>query len=148
VNGEPLSAAERAVLEAVLERLIPADEHGPGALEAGVAGHVERALADEHRRHRDAYAHGLAALAAAARAAHGEPFERLSAERRDALLAAAERDAAGDGFFELVRAHAIEGFFGDPSAGGAAGGAGWRLLGYPGPRREWSAADQALGAAP
>jgi len=144
MSEAPLSATQLVLLAAVLARLIPADEHGPGAVEAGVGAYVERALGAEHRRHRDAYARGLAALAAAARARHGAPFERLAPERQDELLAALE----GGEFFELMRAHAIEGFFGDPVWGGNAGGAGWELLGYPGPRREWSERDQELDAAP
>src|SRR4029078_6077106 len=37
--------------------------------------------------------------------------------------------------------------FGDPLWGGNAGHAGWRLLGYPGPRLEWTEAEQQLDVA-
>ena len=54
------------------------------------------------------------------------------------------RALEGTAFFELVRAHVLEGMFGDPSYGGNIDHAGWRLLDYPGPRRLWTAREQAL----
>ncbi len=86
-----LSAAERATLAAVLERLIP------GAAEAQVIRYVERALEE----HRDVYAEGLAAL---------DGFASLEPAQLDVRLAAIE----GSAFFELVRLHAIQGMFADP----------------------------------
>ena len=85
-----LSAEHAAILGAVLDRLIPADEHGPGAHEARGARYIERALAAEQREHRDAYLRGLSALQASARASHGAGFEELDAEAQDGLLAATE----------------------------------------------------------
>ena len=125
-----MSPSERAILEAVVDRLIPSDECGPGAVEAGVMRYMERAWA----AHREAYAGGLAAL--------GESFCDLEPEAQDAALAALERDGAA--FFALVRTHAIEGMFGDPRWGGNADFAGWDLLGYAGLRRVWTAAEQRL----
>ena len=48
-------------------------------------------------------------------------------------------------FFDLVRVHAIEGMFGDPSHGGNAGHAGWKLIGFPGPLGTFTDADQQAG---
>jgi gluconate 2-dehydrogenase gamma chain len=118
-----LSAAERETLAAVLERLIP------GAAEAQVIRYVERAAA----AHADTYSDGLASLGG---------FAELPADEQDAALAALE----GGAFFELVRLHAIQGMFGDPSHGGNAGYAGWDLLGFPGLRVTFTEADQALDA--
>jgi len=125
----------REVLEAIADRLIPPDEHGPGAVQAGAVTYIERALQGPYAHHAAAYADGVAAL---------EGFADLPPAAQDARL----RELEGTPFFELVRAHVLEGMFGDPSHGGNAGGAGWRLLGYPGPRRVWSAAEQALDAPP
>ena len=143
-----LSAEHASLLAAVLERLIPTDEHGPGAREAGVARYVERSLGAEHREHRDAYFRGLSAVQASAHARHGSAFELLGGADQDAILAESERAGAGAGFFELVRAHALEGMFGDPRWGGNAGLVGWALLGYPGPRRVWTGHDQDLDVVP
>ena len=145
MSAAALSAQHAVVLEAMLARLIPADDLGPGAREAGVSRYVETALGDWHAHHLDAYAEGLATLEQRALAAHGYGFARCDEAQQDSLLAQTERDGA---FFELVRTHAIEGMFGDPRWGGNAGGAGWKLLGYPGPREQWTAAEQRLEKLP
>ncbi|MGH2842457.1 MAG: gluconate 2-dehydrogenase subunit 3 family protein, partial [Solirubrobacteraceae bacterium] len=116
----------------------------PGAREAGVMSYVETALGQWHAHHLDAYAAGLEALEQRALDTYGQGFARCEDAEQDSLLEQIEGDGA---FFDLVRTHAIEGMFGDPRWGGNAGGAGWELLGYPGPRREWTAAEQQLGAA-
>jgi Gluconate 2-dehydrogenase subunit 3 len=146
VSGAALDAERRAVLDAVLERLLPGDEHGPGALELGAGEYVVRALDAEHRGDRDAYERGLDAFDEGARARGADGFAALEVGARDELLTQAERD--GDPFFELVRRHAIEGCFGDPRWGGNIGGAGWELLGYPGPRTAWSEREQQLDELP
>ena len=118
-----LSDADRETLAAVLERLIP------GAAEAQVIRYVERAAA----AHADLYAEGLAGVG---------DFASLPPAEQDAVLSALE----GGAFFELVRLHAIQGMFGDPSHGGNAGYAGWDLLGFPGLRVTFTEDDQALDA--
>ena len=139
-----LNERERSLLEAVLERLIPADGNGPGAREAGVSRYVLRRLAGPDCGHRQAYAAGLARLNADATRLHGAGFAELTAELQDQILHAAEA-REDDTFFELVLAHAMEGMFGDPAHGGNAEGAGWRLMGYRGPRYVWTERDQRLG---
>jgi len=141
VSAAALSAEHAAVLEAMLARLIPADELGPGAREAGVMRYLETALGEWHAHLLDSYAEGLEALEQRAMAAYEQGFADCGEARQDALLGQIERDG---GFFELVRTHAIEGMFGDPRWGGNADRAGWELLGYPGPREEWTAAEQQL----
>src|SRR5882672_8996694 len=42
---ETLTAAESDTLEAIVARLIPSDENGPGAAEARAAHYIDRALA-------------------------------------------------------------------------------------------------------
>jgi gluconate 2-dehydrogenase gamma chain len=128
-----------AVLAAVLDALIPEDELGPGALAAGVLDFVERGLADDG---------GLVALDELARSAHGRSFPELDARPRDELLAELEAGAHGEelqAFFELVRLQTVYGMFADPSHGGNRGGAGWRLIGFPGPKVVFTERDQALG---
>jgi gluconate 2-dehydrogenase gamma chain len=138
-----MSLAQRDVLEAIAERLIPTDEHGPSAAEAGAVMYIERALAGPYAGHAATYATALAALDAAG-------FAGLASEAQDGVLRALETSAVPTerAFFELVRGHVFEGMFGDPSWGGNADRAGWRLLDYPGPRREWTAVEQALDTRP
>src|SRR5215470_16444426 len=51
---ETLTAAEADTLEAIVARLIPADESGPGATEARAAHYIDRALAGPLRPSREA----------------------------------------------------------------------------------------------
>ena len=60
-----LSWPERTTLDAVAGELIPADETGPGAREAGVVEYIEQSLAGEYAKHGAAYTAGLAELGAA-----------------------------------------------------------------------------------
>jgi len=150
----PLDPHQQLILEHAVARLVPADELGPGAREAGVAVYIARTLAEHDTRFVDTYVRGLTALDAYARTAHGSPFVDLAADAQDAALRALEQgevDGVDEGaapFFELLLRHTREGMFGDPHWGGNADGIGWSLLGYPGPRGVWSARDQALADIP
>jgi gluconate 2-dehydrogenase gamma chain len=149
-GGTVLSPTERATLEAVAERLIPTDELGPGAVDAGAVIYIERALDGPHAKHAGAYSAGIAAIEAAAAARHGAGFCELDAPQQDAILASFEQSSQRSerDFFELTRTHVLEGMFGDPSWGGNIDRAGWRLLDYPGPRRVWTEHEQQLDVRP
>ncbi len=60
-------------------------------------------------------------------------FTSLSIEEQNKKLAGIERTH----FFQLLRAHTIEGMFCDPMHGGNAGLIGWQLIGYPGPQMSY-----------
>jgi gluconate 2-dehydrogenase gamma chain len=147
-----LTAAEAAALEAVVARLIPADATGPGALEAGAARYIDGALGSALAVQRPAYAAGLAALDAYARAQAGRTFAALEPEAQDALLTALEQNRApgftpsSSAFFELVLGHTLEGTFGDPYYGGNRDFIGWELIGYPGLRLAVTAEQQRMDA--
>lgn len=147
-----LSPAEAATLESIVSRLIPADATGPGALEAGAARYIDRALSEALSAHRDAYRAGLAAVDAYSRARHANGFAALLPEAQDAVLTAMEENRAtgftpsSAAFFELVLGHTLEGTFGDPHYGGNQGYVGWELIGYPGLRLAVSADDQRMNA--
>jgi gluconate 2-dehydrogenase gamma chain len=149
---ETLTSAEADTLEAIVARLIPSDTNGPGAAEARAAHYIDRALAGALASSRQAYRDGLLAADAYARASKGAPFARLSAADQDAVLHDMEDDVAtgftpsAAPFFNLVRAHTIQGTFCDPYYGGNAGFVGWDLIGYPGVRLAVSANDQRLNA--
>ena len=76
---ETLTAAEADMLEAIVARLIPTDENGPGAAEARAAYYIDRALTGPLRGSRAAYADGLAALDVYAQASRAR---RLQNSRR------------------------------------------------------------------
>jgi len=137
---ETLTAAEAETLEVITARLIPSDANGPGALEAQAARYIDRALGGALASSQDAYRSGLAAVDAYARTTKGAAFARLSAADQDAVLRAMEANVASgfvpdaSTFFNLVRAHTIQGTFCDPYYGGNADFVGWDLIGYPGVR--------------
>jgi gluconate 2-dehydrogenase gamma chain len=137
---ETLTAAEADTLEAIVARLIPSDENGPGATEARAAHYIDRALTGPLRSSREAYAAGLAAVDAHARSKKGAGFARLAAADQDAVLTDMEKNVAtgfvpnAAAFFNLVRAHTIQGTFCDPYYGGNANFVGWDLIAYPGLR--------------
>jgi gluconate 2-dehydrogenase gamma chain len=149
---EILTAIEADALEAIVARLIPADENGPGAAEAGAAHYIDRALAGPLRNFRDAYVAGLAAVDAYALSSKGAIFARLSANAQDAVLTDMEKNTAtgfapdGATFFALVRAHTIQGTFCDPYYGGNKDFIGWDMIGYPGIRTAVGEGEQRLEA--
>src|SRR5262245_6660569 len=81
-----LTPAEAETLRAIIGRLIPADENGPGALEARADRFIDRGLAGALKNQRGAYAEGLAAVDNYARSSKGSTFARLSAADQDAIL--------------------------------------------------------------
>ena len=154
MNGNPgrgLDARSLEVLEAIVERLIPTDDAGPGAREAHVSRYIERALATEYVSLLETYEAALAAVDAHAQAAHGRGFSALDAEQQDAVLGDLEAQrvpGAPPACFDLIRQHAMEGMFGDPRWGGNADHIGWQLIGYPGPKAVWTAEEQQLDVPP
>jgi gluconate 2-dehydrogenase gamma chain len=149
---ENLTASEADVLEAIVARLIPTDENGPGATEARAAHYIDRALGGALASSRPAYTTGLAALDRYARSSRGKAFIELSPLDQDSVLIDVETGAATGAatgftgssavFFAMVLSHTHQGTFGDPYYGGNANFIGWDLLGYPGIRTMVTAADQ------
>src|SRR5262249_25117747 len=141
-------------LRAIISRIIPTDENGPGALEARADRFIDRALAGALKAQRAAYADGLAALDRYAQSSKGSPFARLSANDQDAVLSEVQSNRAGGfangstQFFNLVRTHTIQGTFSDPFYGGNENFIGWDLIGYPGARVVVSANLQRMDVKP
>ncbi len=121
-----LSDSEARTLEAVCAQLIPADRD-PGAKEAGVVNYIDIQLTRVFKKHRAAYRRGLAAIDAESRAKAGKPFADLQpAEQVEVLNAIEEKSPV---FFELLLAHARQGFYGDPRHGGNRNMASWKMVG-------------------
>ena len=140
-----LTETEARTIAAAASRIVPSDDSGPGAREAGVAIFIDRQLASpygrDHFRYtqppfedapqefgyqgsatpQQIYRQGLQGL-------HG--FHLLSPAAQDQALRKIESTL----FFSLLRQNTIEGMFCDPIHGGNAGMVGWQLVGFPGPR--------------
>jgi gluconate 2-dehydrogenase gamma chain len=156
--------AEAAFIEAATARLIPRDELGPGAVEAGVPRFIDRQLAGpygggDHFYLKTPMPKGtptqgwqMPAPAEVYRLiipqvnrwtadAYGAPFAELGPDKQDEALKALEDGKAelkggfdGKAFFELLLQNTIEGFFADPIYGGNRDMVGWKLIGFPGAR--------------
>jgi gluconate 2-dehydrogenase gamma chain len=144
------TADQRKLVDAMVDRLIPSDELGPGAREAGVPVYLERSFAGPLSGDKSLFCEGLAAMEAGARSRHNNAFAQLSAAQQDEFLTAMENNEVSGfrpdsrGFFIRLRQLTLEGMFGDPWYGGNKGFAGWDLIRYPGPSMAVSAADQRL----
>jgi len=138
------------LIDAVVNRLIPSDELGPSAGEAGVPVYLARSFAGHLSGDRDVFSEGLAAIEAAARARHNTAFVQLSPAQQDEFLNAMEKNEVSGfrpdsrTFFNRIRQLTLEGMFGDPWYGGNKSFAGWDLIRYPGPRMAVSVEDQRL----
>ena len=158
------SAQERAFVEAATERLIPDEEDGLGAKGAAVAVFIDRQLAGPYGRAQRWYMQGpwqtgteqqgyqlkltpaelyrtaIADVDAWCSNAHSTRFSAMSAIKQDEVLHALESgeielpDAPAQTFFTMLWNNTVEGFLADPIYGGNRNFAGWKLIGFPGPR--------------
>jgi gluconate 2-dehydrogenase gamma chain len=152
---------EARFIDLATERLIPADENGPGAQQAGVAFYIDRQLAGAwgagDRLYRSGPWHEGAPTQGyqlpftpaelfrhALRGIHndlgkrGKPFEKMAPQEQDAYLKSLESGKIDlDGvpsnvFFETLLEVTIEGFFADPVYGGNRDMVSWKMIGFPG----------------
>jgi gluconate 2-dehydrogenase gamma chain len=155
------NADEARFIEAACERLIPADEFGPGALLAAVPNYLDKQLggawgAGERLYRSGPWASGTdtqgyqlpftpaelfhTSLRAIIQDldARRTPFHAMSADNQDAYLKSLEAGAHDlDGvpssvFFDALWQMTVEGFFSDPVYGGNRDMVAWRMIGFPG----------------
>lgn len=157
-----LTQPEVRFLEAAAARLIPADELGPGAKEAGVAVFIDRQLASAWGTHgrnyrmgpwlegtpqqgfqsrltpQEIYRAGIRETNLYCVKRYGKAFDFLSSEQQDEVLHALEdgevalESLTSRLFFNLLLRNTMEGFFADPIYGGNRDKVGWKLIGFPG----------------
>jgi gluconate 2-dehydrogenase gamma chain len=159
------TAAEITFIDAAVSRLIPADELGPGAKEAGVTFFIDQQLAGSFGRAETWYMQGpwkagtpqqgyqLKLTPAqlyrvgiqgtddyCRRTFNAKAFAELGIADQDKVLHDLEKGeielaaAPAKEFFDLLWQNTGEGFFADPMYGGNRDFAGWKLVGFPGPR--------------
>jgi gluconate 2-dehydrogenase gamma chain len=127
---EFLSDEQARTLAALCDQVVPADDF-PSASQAGVLDYIDRQLARVYRRHRAAYSDGLVRLDTLSRTRFGRGIAALSVDLQfQAVTAFAEQDKS---FFELVRNHTLEGYYGSPRHGGNRDAVSWRMLGLAEP---------------
>jgi len=129
-NWDFLNDAQARTLAALCDQIVPADDF-PSASQAGVLNYIDRQLARHYQSHQDAYRDGL------------EQAEKLSRQRFNLALADASTsqqleitksiEVQNHTFFELVRRHTLEGYYGSPRHGGNRDAVSWRMLGLAEP---------------
>jgi hypothetical protein len=131
-----LSVRQVEILQALVNRIIPADDY-PGGWEAGVGDYLFRQFERDLKRLLSLYIVGLQALDAEAHALHQQPFDRLPAPAQDELLARIELGKVATHwaidptlFFRLAVEHCAEGYYSDPGNGGNKNGVSWEMIGF------------------
>src|SRR5258708_8337208 len=157
-----LTRPETGFIEAAVARLIPADELGPGAKEAGVSFFIDQQLAGAYgtmaRNYRqgpwaegtpqqgyqsrltpqEIYRSAIAGINAVCLSRFRKSFAELANAQQHEVLAQLEAGKialnaiASSLFFNILLVNTMEGFFADPIYGGNRDKAGWRLVGFPG----------------
>jgi len=133
---------EAACLIPLCEQIIPRDEHGGGATEAGVIHYIDRQLVAVFDYDQVVYQRGIDALQATCIELYGQRYEQLGPERQLQLAEEMDRGTLdGDAwsgvepqrFFNLVRSHTMQGFYGAPRHGGNRNYMSYRMMGldYP-----------------
>jgi gluconate 2-dehydrogenase gamma chain len=129
-NWEYLSDGQAGTLAAICDQIVPADQF-PSASQAGVLTFIDRQLIRHFRGHQDAYRDGLEHANAISRQRCGRDLADAPPDQQFAVVSALEQEA--NQFFELVRTHTLEGYYGSPRHGGNRDAVSWRMLGLEEP---------------
>ncbi|MFT8611087.1 MAG: gluconate 2-dehydrogenase subunit 3 family protein [Gluconobacter oxydans] len=162
------SSDEWRTLNSFVDRLIPADAEGPGALEAHVPEFIDRQMNTPYGHGsewylrpplmktsaalgyqllftpRDIYKQGLPALDGAIMQRYGRPFHQLDAGERDQVIGQMEKGTLtlspipSKLLFGQVLKNCKEGYFADPIHGGNYKMEAWKMIGFPGARADFT----------
>ena len=149
--------AEATFIEAAVARLIPRDETGPGAKEAGVPNYIDKQLGGAWGAGERLYRSGpwqqgaptqgyqlpftpaeLFRTAIRAIDQNHPGFAKLTPKEQDTLIDALQKGREDLGgvpsnvFFESLLEVTIEGYFADPVYGGNRDMTPWKMIGFPG----------------
>lgn len=129
---------EAKCVVALCEQIIPADEHGGGATEAGVIHYIDRQLVAVFNDDQVLYQHGISAMQASSVDMHGVRFEQLDGETQLEFVQLMERrelpEQHWEGidpfrFFNRVIQHTMQGFYGAPRHGGNKNYMSYQMMG-------------------
>ena len=129
-NWDFLSDAQARTLAAICDQIVPADGF-PSASQAGVLTYIDKQLVRHFRRHQDAYRDGLEQAEAMSRKRFGRDLAALTSPQQLEVVSDLSQQARG--FFDLVRSHTLQGYYGSPRHGGNRDAVSWRMLGLAAP---------------
>src|SRR4051812_24167338 len=121
---------EAATLAAICDQIIPADDF-PSASQAGVLNYIDLQLLGHYRRHQRTYLDGLRQANELSLGRFGLGLARTSTLQQFEIAITVERE--NKAFFDLVRAHTMQGYYGTPRHGGNRDAVSWRMLGLDEP---------------
>jgi gluconate 2-dehydrogenase gamma chain len=125
-----LTDDEARTLAALCDQIVPADDF-PSASQAGAVTFIDRQLVRAYRRFRKIYRQGLADAGQLARTRFGVELPAAKpAQQLEIAIALQKHQPA---FFELVRRHTLQSYYGSPRHGGNRDAVSWRMLGLDEP---------------
>ena len=127
---EFLSDRAAQTLRVICDQIVPTDDF-PSASQAGVLTFIDRQLVRHLRRYREIYSDGLEQANLISRKLFGRDLNEATAEQQFAVVSALEKQNAV--FFNLVRNHTFDGYYGAPRHGGNRDAVSWRMLGLTEP---------------
>lgn len=136
-----LNEEEIALLDAIVEQIIPTDDF-PGGKWANVSNFIDKQLDSYYKKHQITYREGLASFEKTVQELKKEKFEDLPFAEQTKILEKMEsgefpgdywEDHSPARFFDLIRQHSLQGFYGSPGHGGNRDYISYKMLGldYP-----------------
>ena len=136
-----LNEEEISLLDEIVEQIIPTDNF-PGGKWANVSNFIDKQLNTYYSKYQLTYREGLAAFEKTVIQIKGKKFEELPFAEKTTILEKMEKgefsgdywkDHSPSVFFDLLREHSMQGFYGSPIHGGNRGYISYHMLGldYP-----------------
>ena len=118
-KAEPLkffTEEENKTVVEVSERIIPADDHSPGAKAAGVGGYIDLVVSESTDLTKQTWREGLAAINKMSRDKFGKPFADASTEQQIKLLTDISKNERSpqtveEKFFRTIKYATADGYY-------------------------------------
>jgi gluconate 2-dehydrogenase gamma chain len=132
---------EAILVDAIAEQIIPSDEW-PGGRDSGTTNFIDKQLVGPYKRYQIIYRKGLSAIQESCKMKYQKKFEELPENEQTLFLENMEagimKENAWEGgfdkeFFELIRDHTMQSYYGSQIHGGNRNKMSYRMIGldYP-----------------
>jgi gluconate 2-dehydrogenase gamma chain len=136
-----ISVQESNLLDALVEQIIPTDQWS-GGRDAGVTNFIDMQLTGPYTRYQETYRNGLLAIEQTCISKFQKRFEQLPFDQQTQFLKTMEagkmegklwEKGFDRKFFQLIRDHSLQGFYGSPRHGGNKNNVSYKMmrLDYP-----------------